>query len=227
MEPIRFKGSPQALTALAADEIEVGLLAYSTLAFAIDNAGILCQVLQSHGLRPLHHSHIGGVFETETEITQLLDTLGPDIIGFGPDTGHLQWAGINPATLITRYADRIGGIHIKDLYPDYLNPTTPTIINPKHTNRLTSRGSFKYIIPISTIPVVPSPVQTAYTVPTASFRLASAMNPKLASITTKVPTITGQFFPQFLNPFENLNPKGQHISHAAASKRKIQAMRST
>jgi inosose dehydratase len=94
------------------------------LALAIDNAGILCQVLQSHGLRPLHHSHIGGVFETETEITQLLDTLGPDIIGFGPDTGHLQWAGINPATLITRYADRIGGIHIKDLYPDYLNPTT-------------------------------------------------------------------------------------------------------
>jgi len=40
MEPIRFKGSPQALTALAADEIEVGLLAYSTLAFAIDNAGM-------------------------------------------------------------------------------------------------------------------------------------------------------------------------------------------
>jgi len=40
MEPIRFKGSPQALTALAADEIEVGLLAYSTLAFAIDNAGL-------------------------------------------------------------------------------------------------------------------------------------------------------------------------------------------
>ena len=109
----------------------------------------------------------------------------------------------------------------------YLNPTTPTIINPRHTNRLTSRGSFKYIIPISTIPVVPSPVQTAYTVPTASFRLASAINPKLASITTKVPTITGQFFPQFLNPFENLNPKGQHISHAAANKRKIQAMRST
>ena len=40
MEPIRFKGSPQALTALAADEIEVGLLAYSTLAFAIDHAGM-------------------------------------------------------------------------------------------------------------------------------------------------------------------------------------------
>ena len=92
------------------------------LALAIENCGIICQVLQSQGLRPLHHSHVGGVFETEPEITQLLDTLGPDVIGFGPDTGHLRWAGIDPAALITRYADRIGGIHIKDVFPDYLTP---------------------------------------------------------------------------------------------------------
>ena len=65
---------------------------------------------------------MGGVFETETEITQLLDTLGPDIIGFGPDTGHLCWAGIDAAAMIARYSDRIGGIHIKDCFSDYLSP---------------------------------------------------------------------------------------------------------
>ncbi len=92
------------------------------LQLAIENCGIVCQVLASHGLRPLHHSHIGGVFETEDEITELLDTLGPDVIGFGPDTGHLRWAGVDPAALIRRYADRIGGIHIKDCFPDYLDP---------------------------------------------------------------------------------------------------------
>ncbi|HET9872264.1 MAG TPA: sugar phosphate isomerase/epimerase [Propionibacteriaceae bacterium] len=92
------------------------------LQLAIENCGIICQVLQSEGLRPLHHSHVGGVFETESEITELLDTLGPDVIGFGPDTGHLRWAGIDPAALIRRYADRIGGIHIKDCFPDYLDP---------------------------------------------------------------------------------------------------------
>ena len=47
------------------------------LDLAIENCGSICQVLQAEGLRPLHHSHVGGVFETEGEITALLDDLGP------------------------------------------------------------------------------------------------------------------------------------------------------
>ena len=94
------------------------------LQLAIENCGIVCQVLQTEGLRPLHHSHIGGVFETEAEIVRLLETLGPDVIGFGPDTGHLRWAGIDPAAFIRRFSDRIGGIHIKDCFPDYLDPVS-------------------------------------------------------------------------------------------------------
>jgi inosose dehydratase len=70
----------------------------------------------------LHHSHVGGVFETEDEIVRLLDDLGPRVIGFGPDTGHLRWAGIDPAPFIRRYADRIGGIHVKDCFADFLTP---------------------------------------------------------------------------------------------------------
>jgi inosose dehydratase len=92
------------------------------LARAIENCGRVCVVLQAEGLRPLHHSHVDGVFETQDEIVRLLDDLGPDVIGFGPDTGHLRWAGIDPAPVIRRYADRIGGIHIKDCFPDLLAP---------------------------------------------------------------------------------------------------------
>lgn len=91
---------------------------------AIDNCGLICRVLQAEGLRPLHHSHVGGVFETETEIVRLLDDLGADVIGFGPDTGHLIWAGIEPAGFIRRYADRLGGIHLKDCFPDLLDPAS-------------------------------------------------------------------------------------------------------
>jgi len=92
------------------------------LALAIENCGIVCEVLQSEGLRPLHHSHVGGVFETEEEISALLDQLGPDVIGIGPDTGHLRWAGVDPGPFLARYADRMGGIHLKDCFPDYLDP---------------------------------------------------------------------------------------------------------
>ncbi|GMA27906.1 sugar phosphate isomerase/epimerase family protein [Arenivirga flava] len=94
------------------------------LALAIENAGRVCEVLLAEGVRPLHHSHVGGVFETEAEVVRLLDELGPDLIGFGPDTGHLRWAGADPVALIRRYADRIGGIHLKDVYPDYLDPAS-------------------------------------------------------------------------------------------------------
>jgi inosose dehydratase len=92
------------------------------LKLAVENCGIICEVLQAEGLRPLHHSHVGGVFETEHEIVTLLDQLGPSVIGFGPDTGHLRWAGIEPAGFIERYADRLGGIHIKDVFADHLGP---------------------------------------------------------------------------------------------------------
>jgi inosose dehydratase len=88
---------------------------------AVDMCGEVCRALAAEGLRPLHHSHVGGIFETEHEITTLLDDLGPSVIGFGPDTGHLRWAGIDPAAFIRRYADRLGGIHIKDCFGDLLD----------------------------------------------------------------------------------------------------------
>lgn len=91
------------------------------LALAIDNCGVVCQVLQSEGLRPLHHSHVGGVFETEDEIVALLDGLGPDVIGVGADTGHLRWAGVDPAAFVARYADRVGALHVKDCFGDLLD----------------------------------------------------------------------------------------------------------
>ncbi|MEU7906499.1 sugar phosphate isomerase/epimerase [Actinoplanes sp. NPDC049118] len=96
------------------------------LARAIDGCGTVCRALRAEGLRPLHHSHVGGVFETESEIVRLLDDLGPGVIGFGPDTGHLRWAGIDPAPFIRRYADRIGGIHLKDCFADFLPPASRT-----------------------------------------------------------------------------------------------------
>ena len=38
MEPVHFSGTPQMITALAADELDIGTLAYSSVALAIENA---------------------------------------------------------------------------------------------------------------------------------------------------------------------------------------------
>ena len=103
---------------------------------AIDNVGTVCRVLRAEGLRPLHHSHVGGVFETGEEISRLLDDLGPEVIGFGPDTGHLAWAGVEPAGFIRRYADRMGGIHIKDVFPDHLGTSSLGYREAADTKRL-------------------------------------------------------------------------------------------
>ncbi|MFI5892411.1 sugar phosphate isomerase/epimerase family protein [Actinoplanes sp. NPDC051513] len=108
----------------------------SRLDRAIEMCGEVCRVLQAEGLRPLHHSHVGGIFETEHEITRLLDDLGPGVIGFGPDTGHLRWAGVEPAGFIRRYADRLGGIHIKDVFPDLLGNPSLSYAGAAATKRL-------------------------------------------------------------------------------------------
>jgi inosose dehydratase len=105
------------------------------LARAIDNCGTVCRVLRAEGLRPLHHSHVGGVFETEAEIVRLLDDLGPDVIGFGPDTGHLRWAGVEVAPFVARYADRIGGIHLKDCFADFLEPASRAGLSYREVQR--------------------------------------------------------------------------------------------
>jgi inosose dehydratase len=128
------------------------------LARAIDNCGIVCRVLRAEGLRPLHHSHVGGVFETEVEIVRLLDDLGPDVIGFGPDTGHLRWAGIDPAPFIRRYADRMGGIHIKDCFADFLAPQSRAAMSyhqVQETKRLWAepgRGVVDFAAVVAAIP---------------------------------------------------------------------------
>lgn len=123
---------------------------------AIDNCGTICRVLRAEGLWPLHHSHVGGVFETETEIMRLLDDLGPDVIGFGPDTGHLRWAGIEPAAFIRRYADRLGGIHLKDCFPDHLGRTGMSYAETVETKRLWAEPGLGVVDFAAVLAVIPA-----------------------------------------------------------------------
>lgn len=86
----------------------------------LEDMDTLARAIQAEGVRPVLHGHTGGWVETETEMRRALDELGPDVIGFGPDTGHLTWCGMDPAKMIADYSDRVGAIHVKDVYPDHL-----------------------------------------------------------------------------------------------------------
>ncbi|MPV36896.1 sugar phosphate isomerase/epimerase family protein [Georgenia subflava] len=89
----------------------------------VEEIGTVARTLAAEGLRPLLHPRVSGLVETEREVRAVLDTLGPDVIGFGPDTGHLRWAGMDPVAMVTRYAERVGAVHLSDVYGDYAQPT--------------------------------------------------------------------------------------------------------
>ncbi|WP_226345428.1 sugar phosphate isomerase/epimerase family protein [Agilicoccus flavus] len=86
----------------------------------------VCDVLRGEGLFPALHQHVGSLVESEAETRHVLETLGAERIGFAPDSGHLAWAGADPAALVGEYADRVVGVHVKDVFPDHLGGT-PTL----------------------------------------------------------------------------------------------------
>jgi inosose dehydratase len=93
-------------------------VAYSgpTLDRLTDNLARSAQVMSAEGVRACVHPHVGTLIEVEREVRQVLDQTDPDVVAFGPDTGHLFWAGMEPAALIDEYADRVAGVHLKDVH---------------------------------------------------------------------------------------------------------------
>lgn len=71
----------------------------------------------AEGVRFALHPHVAMIIETEQETRAVLDMTAGSSLGFGPDTGHLLWAGMVPERIISDYADRIVAVHLKDVDP--------------------------------------------------------------------------------------------------------------
>ncbi|TPW28102.1 sugar phosphate isomerase/epimerase family protein, partial [Pararhizobium mangrovi] len=76
----------------------------------------ISSAMKEEGVRPALHPHIGTWIETEDEARTILDALPASQLGFGPDTGHLSWAGANVTALMTDYRDRVSAVHVKDCH---------------------------------------------------------------------------------------------------------------
>lgn len=97
---------------------------YSAARFerCVENLRLVCEALQAEGIHALLHNHVGGVFETVDEVEDVLAAIPADLLGFGPDTGHLAWAGGDPVAVVARHGARMGAIHLKDAFSDFLDP---------------------------------------------------------------------------------------------------------
>jgi inosose dehydratase len=70
--------------------------------------------LTDFGLRLAYHHHMGTVVQSEDEVDRLMDSCG-DSVSLLLDTGHLTFAGGDPARAATRHAARIAHVHCKDI----------------------------------------------------------------------------------------------------------------
>jgi inosose dehydratase len=81
----------------------------------IDRVGAAAEAITAEGVRPALHPHVGTWIEIEPEVEAVLSGVPDTVLGFGPDTGHLTWAGMDAVAVMDRHADRIAAVHLKDV----------------------------------------------------------------------------------------------------------------
>jgi inosose dehydratase len=79
----------------------------------------LAERMQREGLRMAYHHHMGTVVQSAQDIDDLMANTG-DAVGLLLDTGHLTYAGDDPAQAAARHARRIVHVHCKDVRRDVL-----------------------------------------------------------------------------------------------------------
>lgn len=85
----------------------------------LERLGALGDWMAERGVRIAFHHHMGTVIERAAEIDRLLEGT-PESVGLLFDTGHLAFAGDDPAAVSRRWAHRINHVHAKDVRPDVL-----------------------------------------------------------------------------------------------------------
>ena len=104
-------GSPRSASPAVGADADPG-----RLAAVVEGMGRAAEAMRAEGVRAALHPHVAGWVEVEHEIRAVLDQLGPDLIAFAPDTGHMYWAGMDVPAVLHDYADRLVAAHLKDVF---------------------------------------------------------------------------------------------------------------
>lgn len=78
------------------------------------------RIAYDFNVRLAYHYHAGTGIFNETEIDFLMSNTSPQLLSLLLDTGHAQFAGIEPLNLIKKYGDRISYVHLKDIRSEIL-----------------------------------------------------------------------------------------------------------
>jgi myo-inosose-2 dehydratase len=80
----------------------------------LDKLTGIAEHMAGQGVRLAYHHHMGTVIEKAEEIDRLMEGT-PEAVGLLYDTGHLTFAGCDPAATARRWAARIIHVHAKDV----------------------------------------------------------------------------------------------------------------
>ncbi|MBQ5995365.1 MAG: myo-inosose-2 dehydratase [Clostridia bacterium] len=78
----------------------------------------LGKVAKDMGIKLCFHHHMGTVIQTEAEIDRMMENTDPELFGLLFDSGHLAYCGEDYMSVLTKYADRIRHVHLKDIRPE-------------------------------------------------------------------------------------------------------------
>jgi inosose dehydratase len=89
-----------------------------------DRAGLLERIksvarmgTEEFGLQVTMHAHAAGFVEFEDELEDVLTAIEPALLGVCLDTGHCEYAGIDPVAFYRQHRQRVSYLHFKDIDP--------------------------------------------------------------------------------------------------------------
>lgn len=87
-------------------------------ASALETVAAHCK--ERFNLKTVFHHHTGTYVETPAEVERIMELTDPELVGLCFDTGHYHFGGGDVVSATKQYAERIGYLHIKDVWPDKL-----------------------------------------------------------------------------------------------------------
>ena len=75
------------------------------------------RMLEEYGVHSQFHSHADSHIGYQPDVERFLESTDPQFVNLCLDTGHIAYYGGNSVELITKYPDRIGYLHLKQVDP--------------------------------------------------------------------------------------------------------------